>query len=212
MRTKERKSGWIQQFEKRKALYTTVFVSLVLGLLIGIVFALTLSGDALNGTTEYMSRFFSAYSLQSVNKSEVFQIALYHNFKSLLFFWLSGLSLFLFPFALAQMGIKGFKIGFAVTFLAKIYRWKGTLFSIVAMLPQNLIILPLFILYSVSVISRAGKLYQLRQKSNGKLEKKRLYLTGLKVTVIMSVLMVLCSVLEGYFIPVVVRPICSSML
>lgn len=212
MKTKDWEKVFLQQCGKSRSLYFVVASAVLLGLMIGTFLALTLEGAALSEVKDYMGRFFSAYSLQSVNKQEVFRIALYNNFKSLLLFWISGLSLFFIPFTLFQMGVKGFKVGFAIAFLTKIFRWKGVLFAIVSMLPQNLIMLPLFILYSVFIIRKAGQLYQLKQKSNVKLEKKRLYLSGLKSVIVMSVLLVICSVLEGYFVPVVAKPICSFMI
>ncbi len=212
MRLNEVGKSILYRCGKSRMLYLAVSFSLLLGLVIGTCSALTLQSAALSDTVEYMNRFFSAYSLQSVNKYEVFQIALYNNFKSLLLFWVSGLSLFLIPFAFLQVGIKGFKIGFSVALLSKAFRWKGVLFALVSMLPQNLIVLPLLILYGVFIIRKAGQLYQLKKKNNVKLEKKRLYLSGLKAVLVTSVLLVICSALEAYFVPVIVRPVCSFMV
>lgn len=212
MRLKELEKTVLQQCGRNRALYLIVALFLILGLIIGTIAALVLKNTELSAATDYMSRFFSAYSLQSVNKHEVFQIALYNNFKSLLFLWMSGLSLFLVPFALLQVGIKGFKLGFAIAFLSKMFHWKGVLFALISMLPQNLIVLPVFILYGVFIVRKAGQLYQLKRKNNVKLEKKRLYLSGFKAVAVTSVLMVICSVLEAYFVPIIVRPVCALMI
>lgn len=200
-----------RQCGRNHALSFVVTASLAIGILAGMLSAVNLNGTAFEDTKNYLQQFFSAYGLQSIDKNEILSVSLYQNFKLLIFLWISGLSIFFFPFTLLQVGLKGYKFAFSIAFFARVYRWKGIGFGLVSVLPQNLLVIPMLILYGTFLIRNAGKLYQLRGVKNARLERKRIYLSNLKFLMIASVLFIAGSFMEAYLVPVFVRPICNFM-
>ena len=64
--------------------------------------------------------------------------------------WLLGVTVVGMPFVLALDFMKGVLIGFSLGALIQQYGWKGLLFALVAIAPQNAIVIPAIVLASVS--------------------------------------------------------------
>lgn len=62
------------------------------------------------------------------------------------------------PIILLLLFLKGMVIGFTIGFFVQQMGWKGFLLSFVSVLPQNLIIIPIFIVVAVISVSFALQL------------------------------------------------------
>ncbi len=84
-----------------------------------------------------------------VTRKALFQNAmLYHiQFLALLFFL--GLAVIGLPIIWVLLFVKGVAIGFTVGYFVNQLGWKGLLFSFSAIAPQNLIVIPVYIMASV---------------------------------------------------------------
>jgi stage II sporulation protein M len=107
-----------------------------------------------------------------VEKGQSFQQSFGMHMKWILLIWLFGLSIIGMPLILILDFFKGVLIGFSVGYLVGQLSWKGMLFALVSVAPQNLIIIPALLVCSVSAmafsiymiknrfIQRRGGLYQ----------------------------------------------------
>jgi stage II sporulation protein M len=66
---------------------------------------------------------------------------------------LLGLSVIGLPFILFMDFLKGVLIGFTVGFMVGEYAWKGMLFALASVVPQNLLLIPTLIICSVTSIA-----------------------------------------------------------
>jgi len=77
---------------------------------------------------------------------------LFHG-KWLLVLWVLGITVIGIPGVLALNFLKGALVGFSVGTLINQYAWKGVLFSLVSIAPQNIIAVPAMIIMSAAAIS-----------------------------------------------------------
>ncbi|MDQ8735528.1 stage II sporulation protein M [Paenibacillus sp. LHD-38] len=73
--------------------------------------------------------------------------------KWLLLLWLLGITVVGIPGVLALNFLKGALVGFSVGTLINQYAWKGVLFSLVSIAPQNMIAVPAMVIMSAAAIS-----------------------------------------------------------
>lgn len=188
-----------------------LFVALCLasGTIIGSLSAASLDDESFNALSSYINNFTSAFSIQSVSHGEIFRFSIYNNIKLLLFMWISGIGIWLIPFGLFQLGLKGYKLAYTMFFLIQLYRGKGILFALVAVIPQILIMLPTLVCYSVFNINSAVSFYKLRQKGQGFYAQKELYLKNLLCIVAVAIVFLISSLIDAFVIPAMLRPVCS---
>ncbi len=102
----------------------------------------------------YLSQFFGQILNGKVaENNDLFAQSFLHNSKFIGLIWILGISIIGLPVILILLFIKGLVVGFTVGFLVSQLGLKGFLLAFVSILPQNLIIIPVFILMAaLSVI------------------------------------------------------------
>ena len=88
----------------------------------------------------------------------MFSQSVLHNFKYISVIWILGISIIGLPVILILLFLKGLVVGFTVGFLVNQMGWSGFLLSFVAILPQNIFIVPVFIIISVLAVSLSIKM------------------------------------------------------
>jgi stage II sporulation protein M len=71
----------------------------------------------------------------------------------LFFIWILGISVVGVPIILLLDFLKGVLIGFTVGYLAGQWSWKGVVFAVASVVPQNMVVVPAIIVASVAGIS-----------------------------------------------------------
>ena len=207
--------GFIKTFTdyvaRNRLQFMLAILCLVSGTVIGSLSAASLSDEKFNVLGSYINNFTSAYGIQSVSHGEIFGFSIYNNIKLLLFMWVSGLFVWLVPFGLFQLGLKGYKMAYTTFFLVQLYRGNGILFSLVIIIPWMLIMLPTLICYSVLNFNSAVSLRKLRQKGQGFFSQKELCFRNLVSLVTVAVIFVVSSLIDTFVVPAVLRPVCSLL-
>ncbi len=188
-----------------------VVVSLLLGTVIGSLSALSLEQESYESLNSYLRNFVSAYNIQSISKTDIFKVSLYNNIKVVLLLWISGLWVGFVPIGVLQVGSKGYKLGFTTVLILQIYRGKGLLLAIVSIIPQVLILVPVIIIYTVFNMNFALSLRKIRLKGQSLATHKEMYLRNLLFLVGTLVVLVLCSLIDAFVVPPVLKPICSFL-
>lgn len=197
------------EFRQSKNQYLVAAAVICLGILIGGISAFILSEANVSALSGYMNNFFSAFSLQTLSKNEVFRLSLLGNLKTILLLWICSFSVFLLPVSLLHIGARGFRIGFSIAFMLKQYLFKGALFSAVSILPHNLILVPALLVYTVFCMNFAVEMKRLRANNTLYRVKKQMYLKNLKTLLLIVAVILVASLLEGYIVPALLRPLCS---
>ena len=177
------------------SLYIFVGVIFVTGVVFGAVMVNALSLEQKQEITRYLGNFFSIVTqggLESGTASSIKESFTMH-IKWVLIIWLLGLSVIGLPLILILDFLKGVLIGFSVGYMVGTLSWKGLLFALVSVVPQNLIVIPLLIICSVSAISfsillvknrfisRKGTLYEPFMRLSGTILASGFMLIGVAV-------------------------------
>jgi stage II sporulation protein M len=142
------------QLKDQLALFVFVSVLFVVGLVFGalLVNALTLDQQQdLAGNVQLMAQRVQDGAVPDAGGSLAERAMFYA--KWLLLVWVLGITVVGLPLVLALDFLKGVLIGFAVATLVNEHSWKGLLFSLVSIAPQNVIAVPALIIASVSAMS-----------------------------------------------------------
>ncbi|RXZ78239.1 stage II sporulation protein M [Paenibacillaceae bacterium] len=184
------------------SLYVFVVVLFIAGVLFGVLMAggMTLEQQQqLTADIEHLARLLHAG--MGPDEAQIFWERAWFHTKWLLWIWLLGITVVGLPFIFALDFLKGVLIGFSVGLLISQHAWKGVLFALMSIAPQNLIILPALLIASVSAASFSIQLIKKRmmQQHTSFLPP---FLAHSGVILTMLVMLWAASLLEAYISPV----------
>jgi stage II sporulation protein M len=137
--------------------HATSYLFMLVLFLIGIVFG-AIVVNSMNFTQKedlfyYLERFFSQLQQgQTMSKQEILQASFLSHVKFLLFLYVLGLSIIGIPIIWMLLFSKGLMMGFSVGFLVNQLGWKGLMLAAAAVAPQNLIVIPLYLIAGTSAM------------------------------------------------------------
>jgi stage II sporulation protein M len=137
----------------------------------------------------------------------MFNQSLSHYLKYIGFMWILGLSIIGLPIILILLFLKGVVVGFTVGFLVNQMGWHGLLLSFVSVLPQNLILVPAFIIVSAASVSFSLKMIrqQFLRKNSSPIMPQFVRYSLLVVAVGIALFAV--SLFEAYVSPVLMKSV-----
>ncbi|NLX03036.1 MAG: stage II sporulation protein M [Syntrophomonadaceae bacterium] len=101
----------------------------------------------------------------SLSGQEILVAAFLKQLKATVLLWFLGLTVIGFPLILGFIWFRGFSLGFTVSFLLHDRAGAGILITIISILPQNIIYIPLFLAWSVMAINFS--IYVLKGRNSG---------------------------------------------
>lgn len=141
-------------FREHSSLIIFVVILFLMGVIFGAIVVNSMSYTQKQDLFSYLSQFFGEISNGKVAASnDLFLQSLFHNSKFIGLIWILGISIIGLPIILILLFMKGMVIGFTVGFLVSQMSWKGFILAAVSILPQNLIIIPVFIVMTVMSVS-----------------------------------------------------------
>jgi stage II sporulation protein M len=141
-------------FREHSSIFLFIVILFLMGVIFGAIVVNSMSITQKEDLFYYLSQFFGQISNGKVaENNDIFLQSFFHNSKFIGLIWLLGISIIGLPVILILLFIKGMVVGFTVGFLVSQLGWKGFMLAFVSILPQNLIIIPVFILMAaLSVI------------------------------------------------------------
>ncbi len=137
----------------KKIIFISMFFFLT-GISTGIFLELTMSAAEKNNLSGYLQQYLYV-DTSSMDYPNPFFSSLASNLLLLLIIFLAGLSALGFPIALAALTYKGMALGFCTGLIAETLKNKGILVILTSLLPQNLILIPAFVLASAAAVNYA---------------------------------------------------------
>jgi len=119
--------------------------------------------------------------------------------KTILLIWFLGLTVIGMPLILGICFLKGFSLGFTIGFLVQEKAGAGVLISILAILPQNLLYIPLLIIWSVVAVKFSIFITGGRHSNSLSLGKALAAFTAQMLAFLLVVLV--GALIEAYFSP-----------
>lgn len=208
MRRQSLKKEMKNHIRENTSLYLFITVLFLMGVIFGSIVVNSLNLDQKQDLYFYLNRFFGqVLDGKIADANDMFLQSYFHNVKYVGLMWVLGISIIGLPLILILLFLKGVVVGFTVGFLVNQMGWEGILLSFVSILPQNIIIIPVFIIMSTIALSFSLKM--IRQQFIKKFHEPFIPLFA-KYTFIMfgiSCLLLLSSVFEAYGSPTLMKQI-----
>ena len=177
-----------------------IFV-ILLGIISGSIFLMILNENDKTLVINQISTFISNINSNNINNFGAFKNAIYENLVFVILIWILGMSMIGIIINIFLVYMKGFILGFSVSSLFLVYKYKGLLASDIYVFPTsiiNVITTIIISVYSILFTINLWKIIFLRDHTNsmGKFLKKYLL-----VLFICLLLCLVSSLSEAYLIP-----------
>ncbi|MDD2574490.1 MAG: stage II sporulation protein M [Bacillota bacterium] len=193
-----------KQIRNNLPLYFFVLVFFVAGIAAGAFTVDALSSMQKEELVSYFQSFFSILDKEPVQSATVFKQSFLNNSQFVLIIWVLGITVIGIPLILMVIGIKGFIIGFSVSFLVEGMGLRGLLFALAAVLPQNLLIVPGILV--AGVLGLSFSISMLRRKKSKTKKSFSSELTVYSFNILLALLILFVgSLIEGYITPVFIK-------
>lgn len=193
-------------------LYIFVSVLFIMGVVFGALMVNALAPEQKDEMFRYFTSFVHALDQGTDFGGQAsFQQAFLLHLKWMGLIWVLGLSVVGLPLILVLDFFKGVLVGFSIGYLSGQLAWKGLLFSMTAIVPQNLVIVP--VLMMTSVAGLAFSLYLIKHRFLS--SRGSVYREFLKYTTSAAVLtgvLGLISLFEAFVSPAMMRWVTPMLL
>ena len=185
--------------------YLLSAIYIILGLISGAVV-----GSKSASSPEYISAFYSAFSLHGADTTKIFLQSFYSNSKIILLLWLSGWLIWLYPINILELVSKGFGIGYTTTYITSSMGLKGFLLASTALTVQNLLVIPILIVYSAVQLKFSISFYKIKTSASAYKQRKKFIQHNIAMLIIFFIVIFICCLLEAYIIPKLITVICCN--
>ncbi|MEH7124383.1 stage II sporulation protein M [Bacillus sp. JJ1532] len=212
MRKKMYQNVIATHFREHSSIYLFVIVLFLMGVIFGAIVVNSLSLTQKEDLFFYLSQFFSQVSNEEVaTTKDLFKQSLFHNMKFIGLMCILGISIIGLPIILILLFMKGMVVGFTVGFLVNQMGWNGFLLSFVSVLPQNFIIIPIFIISATLAVSFSLKM--ISRQFMKKLGPPVMPLFGKYMMSFAFALVFLCLAagIEAFLSPILMKSVINSL-
>nr|WP_295971718.1 stage II sporulation protein M [uncultured Bacillus sp.] len=199
-------------FREHSSIYLFVIVLFLMGVIFGAVVVNSLSFSQKEDLYYYLTQFFGQVSNEKIATSnDLFKQSFLHNSKFIGLMGLLGISVIGLPLILIFLFMKGMVVGFTVGFLVNQMGWSGFLLSFVSVLPQNFIIIPVFIFTTALAVNISLKM--VRRQFMKKISEPILPLLGKYIMSLCAALLLLvgAAAIEAYLSPSLMKSVIDSL-
>ncbi|WP_110111221.1 stage II sporulation protein M [Bacillus sp. CGMCC 1.16541] len=202
----------ISHFRENSSIYLFVIILFLMGVIFGAIVVNSLSLEQKQDLYFYLNRFFGQVLEGEVaSSSEMFQQSFFHNLKYLGFIWILGISIIGLPIVLVLLFLKGMVIGFTVGFLVNQMELQGFAVSFVSIMPQNMFLIPAFIILSTASVAFSLKLIR-QQFFKGMNEPVSAAFLRYSITMVVAVIFITgAATVEGYVSPLLMKTVMSAI-
>lgn len=202
-----------EHIAKNRNAYLFLLMAFILGVSAGAFTVNGLSTMQRDELSNYFQGFLQLLNNQNLESSELFSTALLENLKLVGILWILGVTIIGIPFIFIILGVKGFITGFSSGFIVNVLGLKGVLFTIFALLPKEIIIVPCLITIGVNGINFSLRIAKNRSAhENLKDSLKGSFISYCFVTAFFSCIILAGIILDAYVTPVLIRMIASVVM
>lgn len=182
--------------------YMFVSILFLMGVVFGSMLVNSLTLEQKQDLGYYLDQFFR--QLGALESGVTLWESISVNMKWLLLIWMLGISVIGLPVILILDFLKGVLLGFSIGYLAGQLSWKGMLFALVSIAPQNVLIVPALLIASVAAISFSLFVLRnrfLQQRGNLQAQFSRYSV----ISLIMGLVLIAVSLYEAFVAPVLMN-------
>ncbi|MFD2445929.1 stage II sporulation protein M [Bacillus sp. CGMCC 1.16607] len=212
MRKKMYQNVAANYLRENSSMYLFVLVLFLMGVIFGAVIVNSLSFAQKEDLFYYLNQFFSQMSDGKIAEaSDLFRQSFLHNIKFIGLMWLLGISIIGLPVILILLFMKGMVVGFTVGFLVNQMGWDGFFLAFVSILPQNFIIIPVFIITTSVAVMFSLKMIQrqfLKKYGQPFLPLFKNYIGAL---IMAAILIAAAAAVEAYLSPAFMKAVMTTI-
>lgn len=128
-------------------IFVFIFVLFIMGMVFGAVIVNSMNFEQKQDLFFYLKQFFEqSVNTEGASKATLWKDSMLYHAKYMLLLFLLGISVIGMPIITVLLFIKGLVVGFSVGFLVNQMGWYGLLISSASIAPQNIIIIPVYLL------------------------------------------------------------------
>lgn len=142
-----------QHISENRPQYVLVIIIFFAGLIMGNCQVPGLDGSVRSQLSGMVDSYLRGGTDGSLSGHVILASAFGKQLQTVLVLWFLGLTVIGLPLVLAVIWLRGFSLGFTVSFLLHDRAGAGILITLVSVLPQNLIYIPFFLAWSVIAIN-----------------------------------------------------------
>lgn len=175
----------------------TLFFSL--GIFLGYHKVYSLSGEVREHLLSLINNYLLGGFRGELSANHIFSSAYIQQLKSIILIWFLGLTVIGIPLIIGVIFFRGFSLGFTLGFLINEKASAGVIISILSILPQNIIYIPLVIVLSLIAINFS--IYIVKGRDIGGLPLTKGLIRYLLILLIFSVVVLSGVLIETYLSP-----------
>lgn len=201
-----------KNIKENQGVYFAVTLFFAIGIAAGAFTVRAFSQEQKQELVIYLNRFFQSINGEKVQNGKVFYQAMKNNFQTVFLIWLMGVTIIGVPFTLFITSFRGFIIGFTIAFLIQGLGWKGFLFILAAVFPQNIIYIPCLLI--ISAISLCYSMQAFKGKIN-KIQSGNIRNNITSYTTSILFFLIIMSIgcfIEAYISPYILKMLSSFMI
>jgi stage II sporulation protein M len=205
----KRQNSVREHLEENLGMYFFVLLIFTLGIIAGTLFTRFLTSEQVAELNQIFFNFFDYLTLQEpLNQALIIRRSLLQHGIFLLVIWLSGNLFFGFLLAIGCIFYRGFSLGFTVGFLIQQSALPGILFALAAVVPQNIVYVPLTIVAGVFAISSSLVLLRSRVRRQS-LPSGSFLMQYTVLVLLLGVCLLVGTLVETMITPVFMRAVAS---
>lgn len=191
-----------------RSIYTFTVVLMIMGVIFGALIVNSLALSEKQDLITYLQQFFGEMSGgQFSSADDMLRQSFSHNLKYIGVMWILGLSVIGLPIVLILLFLKGVVVGFTVGFLVNQMGWHGLFVALMSVLPQNIILLPAFVVISTASISFSLKMIRQMLVKNAATPILPQFTRYFMLVIGISAVLFIVSLFEAYVSPVLMKTI-----
>lgn len=206
------KDGIMNHIKSNMALYFLVLAFFAIGVAAGAFTVRTLDDTQNQDLVKYIQNFFQVLDTSNVDSFTILMQSINTNIQTILVVWILGIAVIGIPVTLVVVGIRGFILGFTVGFLINSLGWKGVLFTLAAIIPQNIIIISIIMVISVLSLNFSIMIIKNRLAKRITNNYWQKLLSYTIITVVLFIFSLLGSLVEAYISPELIKLMSSYLV
>ncbi|WP_067836696.1 stage II sporulation protein M [Amphibacillus sediminis] len=200
-----------KHLENHHLSYFFILVLFLMGLIFGAIIVLTMHFTQKQDLLFYLNQYFGRIEDSMIGSPfDLLKMSIVNHIQYLAIFFVLGLSIIGLPAIWIMVFAKGTFIGFSVGFFVSQYGARGFAFVSAALLPQNFIIIPVYLL--AGTLAMICSLYLLKRLTGRRLARMSFQpmLHYSSIFILLTVCLVLAAFVEAYFSSYLIRYLTSS--
>lgn len=196
----------LRQIKINAFMYSFLIALILIGICIGAFWVGILSTDAKNMLKTYIDKFFMLIPAYPLDNGLIFRASLKNNIIPIIILFFISMTYLGIILAPLYITYRGFCLGFSIAFLTESFGKKGFMFTLIALLPQNIVYIPAIIFACFISLKFSLSILKFRKEMFFE-NKNKFFISYLMNNSIALIFLIIASITEAYITPVFIRTI-----